>query len=238
MNKIVFLQNELNDMAKLLHIETSTKVCSVALSENGKLVDLLEESSDAYIHSERLTVFIEKIIKTNNWKLPELSAIVVTSGPGSYTGLRIGVSTAKGLCYALKVPMIAVNTLESIACLAQKKHPNSSICAMIDARRMEVFSTIFDKDLNIIKALSADVLVADSYQEFLPFIVSGDGAGKVKELWQNRNLVFDESIVSSAAGQVEIAFEKFKSEAFEDVAYFEPKYLKDFVVTPSKKKLF
>src|SRR5690554_100574 len=116
-------------MAKFLHIETSTKVCSVALSENGKLIDLLEESSDAYIHSERLTVFIDQICKKNNWKLNELNAIVVTSGPGSYTGLRIGISTAKGLCYALSIPLIAVNTLESIAYLAQKQHPNSTICA-------------------------------------------------------------------------------------------------------------
>ncbi|RYM35978.1 tRNA (adenosine(37)-N6)-threonylcarbamoyltransferase complex dimerization subunit type 1 TsaB [Brumimicrobium glaciale] len=224
-------------MAKFLHIETSTKVCSVALSENGQLIDLLEESSDAYIHSERLTVFIDQICKKNNWKLNELDAIVVTSGPGSYTGLRIGVSTAKGLCYALSIPMIAVNTLESIAYLARKKHPNSSICAMIDARRMEVFSTIFDADFKVIKSLSADILEEESYEKYLPIVVCGDGASKTKEIWNNRDVIIDESIVSSAAGQVEIAFEKFKNEQFEDVAYFEPKYLKDFVVTPSKKKL-
>ena len=162
----------------------------------------------------------------------------MTSGPGSYTGLRIGVSTAKGLCYALSLPMIAVNTLESIACLAQNKHPNSNICAMIDARRMEVFSTLFDKDFNVIKALSADILNENTYEEYLPFVVCGDGATKTKDIWSNRNVLIDETIVSSAAGQVEIAFEKFKNKEFEDVAYFEPKYLKDFVVTPSKKKLF
>jgi tRNA threonylcarbamoyladenosine biosynthesis protein TsaB len=225
-------------MAKLLHIETSTKVCSVALSENGQLIDLLEESSDAYIHSERLTVFIAQIIQKNEWKLSDLAAVVVTSGPGSYTGLRIGVSTAKGLCYALKVPMIAVNTLESIAYLAQKKHPNTTICAMVDARRMEVFSTVFNAQLNVIKTLSADVLEEHTYQEFAPFVVCGDGASKTKEIWKERNIIIDDSILSSAAGQVEIAFEKFQKEDFEDVAYFEPKYLKDFVVTPSKKKLF
>ncbi len=225
-------------MAKFLHIETSTKVCSVALSENGKLIDLLEESSDAYIHSERLTVFIDQICKKNNWKLNELNAIVVTSGPGSYTGLRIGISTAKGLCYALSIPLIAVNTLESIAYLAQKQHPNSTICAMIDARRMEVFSTIFDKDLKVEKSLSADIIEEKTYEEFLPLVIVGDGASKTKEIWMNRDLIIDDSIVSSAAGQVEIAFDKFKKEEFEDVAYFEPKYLKDFVVTPSKKKLF
>lgn len=225
-------------MAKLLHIETSTKVCSVALSENGQLIDLLEESSDAYIHSERLTVFIEQIIKKNDWHLSELNAIVVTSGPGSYTGLRIGVSSAKGLCYALKIPMIAVNTLESIAYLAQKKHPKRTICAMIDARRMEVFSTVFDADSKVIKRLSADILEEKTYEEFLPFVVCGDGASKTKEIWKDRNLTIDDTILSSAAGQVEIAFEKFQKEEFEDVAYFEPQYLKDFVVTPSKKKPF
>lgn len=225
-------------MAKLLHIETSTKVCSVALSENGQLIHIIEESSDAYIHSERLTVFIEQITKEKNWKLSELDAIVVTSGPGSYTGLRIGVSTSKGLCYALKKPLIAVNTLESIASLAQKKYPNKSICAMIDARRMEVFSTIFNSNLEVIKPLSADILEENTYQEFTPFVVCGDGAGKVKEIWKDRNLTIDDAIVSSASGQVEIAFKKFQKKEFEDVAYFEPKYLKDFVVTPSKKKLF
>ena len=232
------MQNELKNMAKFLHIETSTKVCSVAISKNGQLIDLLEESSDAYIHSERLTVFIDQICKKNDWKLNELGAIVVTSGPGSYTGLRIGVSTAKGLCYALSIPMIAVNTLESIAYLARKKHPNSSICAMIDARRMEVFSTIFDADFKVIKSLSADILEEETYEKYLPIVVCGDGASKTKEIWNNRDVIIDESIVSSAAGQVEIAFEKYTNEEFEDVAYFEPKYLKDFVVTPSKKKLF
>ncbi|HLV40834.1 MAG TPA: tRNA (adenosine(37)-N6)-threonylcarbamoyltransferase complex dimerization subunit type 1 TsaB [Brumimicrobium sp.] len=225
-------------MAKLLHIETSTKVCSVALSEKGQIVDLLEESSEAYIHSERLTIFIDQITKRNNWELSDLDAVVVTSGPGSYTGLRIGVSTAKGLCYALKVPLIAVNTLESIAFLAHKKHPGVSICAMIDARRMEVFSTLFDADFKVIKCLSADVLEEDTYEKFAPFVVCGDGATKTKELWKERKLIIDDSILSSAAGQVEMAFKKFQEKDFEDVAYFEPKYLKDFVVTPSKKKPF
>ncbi|PKR81423.1 tRNA (adenosine(37)-N6)-threonylcarbamoyltransferase complex dimerization subunit type 1 TsaB [Brumimicrobium salinarum] len=224
-------------MARFLHIETSTKVCSVALSENGKLVDSMEASSDKYIHAERLTVFIEKIIENNNWKLPKIDAIVVTRGPGSYTGLRIGVSTAKGLCYALNKPLISVDTLESIAQLASTKHPNTNICAMIDARRMEVFSTIFNSRFNVIKPLSADVLEENTYQEFLPMVVVGDGASKTKEIWKNRELTLDESISSSAKGQIELAFKKYQANEFEDVAYFEPQYLKDFVVTPSKKKL-
>lgn len=221
---------------KLLHIETSTKVCSVALSLDGKLMDVREENSDEFIHGEFLTVFIEDILEKNTWKLQDLHGIVITNGPGSYTGLRIGVSTAKGLCYALNLPLLSVNALESIAFLANKKHPNSTICAMIDARRMEVFSTLYSSDLKVIKPLSADVLDENSYQNFLPFVVCGDGAKKVKELWEGRDIIFDENILSSAAGQVEIAYQKYINKEFENVAYFEPKYLKDFVVTPSKKK--
>lgn len=223
-------------MAKLLHIETSTKVCSVALSHEGKLIDVVEENSDKYIHGEKLTVFIEEIIERNQISLQELDAIVVTSGPGSYTGLRIGVSTAKGLCYALNLPLISVNAIESLAQIAHDKHPTASVCAMIDARRMEVFSAIYDANFTPIKALSADVLDENSYQEFLPMVVCGDGAEKMKETWEGRDIIWEDEILSSAAGQVKIGCEKFLQEEFEDVAYFEPKYLKDFLVIPSKKK--
>lgn len=224
-------------MIQLLHIETSTKVCSVAISENGHLIDVLEESSDQYIHGESLTVFIANICERNSWQLSQIDAIVVTGGPGSYTGLRIGVSTAKGLCYALSIPLISVDALSSIASLAQKQYPNMNICAMIDARRMEVFSTIYNSDFKIIKPLSADVLEVDSYETFTPFAVCGDGASKIKELWANREITFADTILSSAAGQVQIAHQKFIDKEFEDVAYFEPQYLKDFMVTPPKKLL-
>lgn len=223
-------------MAKFLHIETSTKVCSVALSENGVLIDTLEESSEKYIHAEKLTVFIEEICKKNAWQLNGLDAVVVTSGPGSYTGLRIGVSTAKGLCYSLKLPLLSVNSLESIAYLANLKYPKSTICAMIDARRMEVFSTIFNANMEVVKPLSADILEENTYGKLEPFVVCGDGAEKMKEIWGKRNLTFDTSLLSSAAGQVKIAYEKYQNKEFEDVAYFEPKYLKDFMVTPAKSK--
>ena len=224
-------------MIQLLHIETSTKVCSVAISENGQMIDVLEESSDQYIHGETLTVFIDQICKTNSWELSQIDGVVVTGGPGSYTGLRIGVSTAKGLCYALNIPLISVDALSSIASLAQKQYPNTNICAMIDARRMEVFSTIYNSKLKAIKPLSADVLDADSYEEYTPFLVCGDGASKMKDLWENREITFADTILSSAAGQIQIGYQKFKAGEFEDVAYFEPQYLKDFVVTPPKKPL-
>lgn len=223
-------------MAKLLHIETSTKVCSVALSNNGNLVDLEEENSDGYIHGEKLTIFIDTIIKRNNWELKDVDAIVVTSGPGSYTGLRIGVSTAKGLCYALKKPLISVDAVESIARIANKTHAKVNICAMIDARRMEVFATIYNANLEVIKPLSADILTEESYLEYVPFVVCGDGAEKVQSLWNNPDIIVDTTILSSAKGQVEVAFRKFENKEFEDVAYFEPKYLKDFVTTTPKNK--
>ncbi len=222
-------------MVRLLHIETSTKVCSVAISENGQLIDCIEEHSDQFIHGESLTLFITSICKKNHWQLSQLDGIVVTGGPGSYTGLRIGVSTAKGLCYTLNLPLISVDALSSIATLAHKKAPNINICAMIDARRTEVFSTIYNASLEVIKPLSADVLDKNSYKKFTPFLACGDGAHKMQQLWHNREITFDNAVLSSAAGQVQIAFEKWKKKDFEDVAYFEPKYLKDFVVTPSKK---
>ncbi|MBW7867668.1 MAG: tRNA (adenosine(37)-N6)-threonylcarbamoyltransferase complex dimerization subunit type 1 TsaB [Brumimicrobium sp.] len=224
-------------MTRLLHIETATKVCSVALSEDGKLVDVLEESSGEYIHSEKLTIFIEEICKRNHWNLQDLQGIVVTSGPGSYTGLRIGVSTAKGLCFGLDIPLISVNTLESITQLALIKYPDAIICAMIDARRMEVFSGIYDNQMRLVKPLSADILDDNSYAEFEPFVVCGDGAEKVQTLWPNRNITVDITILSSASGQVQIAYQKYLNQEFEDVAYFEPKYLKDFMVTTAKSKL-
>ena len=127
----------------LLHIDTATKTCSVALSKNGVLVDFIELTEDGYIHGEKLTLFIEEVCQKNAVDLKELSAISVTSGPGSYTGLRIGVSVAKGLCYALEIPMIAIDALLTLAAQGKVKHPGKKLCCMIDARRMEVFSAIY-----------------------------------------------------------------------------------------------
>lgn len=222
-------------MVKLLHLETSTKVCSVALSENGKLLVLKETEEDGFTHAENLTVFIQKTLNQANWKLKELDAICVTSGPGSYTGLRIGVSTAKGLCYSLDKPLISVDALSSIAALAQQKHSEKTICALIDARRMEVFSLIKDKDFNTIKEISADIIEGDTYAEYSDMVICGDGAAKLQEIWKDRDFIFETEIKSSASGQIQLAFDKFNSSNFEDVAYFEPFYLKDFVGTKSKK---
>lgn len=225
-------------MIRLLHIETSTRVCSVAISEDGVLKDFRETHSDRYIHAEKLTIFIESLLQKNGWQMPALSAIVVSRGPGSYTGLRIGVSTAKGLCFALSIPLISVSSLDALIELGREKHPGQSVCALIDARRMEVFSRIADEKDKTLKPTSADILEASTYEEHDPFVVVGDGAEKVVDLWEHRSLTIAADIHSSARGQVKLATASFKAEKFEDVAYFEPFYLKDFIATKSKKQHF
>jgi len=218
-------------MIYLLHLETATKVCSVALSCNGELIALREESTQEYSHSEKLTIFIQEVVQESGITLQNLHGVSVASGPGSYTGLRIGVSTAKGLCYALDIPLISVDALVSMAKIAQKKYPEQTLCPLIDARRMEVYSGVYSSDLTLIKPISADVIDENSYAEFDPFVYFGDGAEKLSLMWENRKCLFDESIHASAIGQIECAYEKFLSKELENVAYFEPFYLKDFVST-------
>lgn len=218
-------------MTYILHLETATKACSVALSLDGKLLALKEDLAAEYTHSENLTLFVQDVLKQANISLKDLHAISVTSGPGSYTGLRIGVSTAKGFCYALGIPLIAVDALISLATQAVQKHSNTNLCALIDARRMEEFSAIYDSNLNVLKAISADIIDENVYSEFEPFVYFGDGAEKLQEIWKDKNCVIDTTIHSSAIGQIDIAYEKFQKGLFENVAYFEPFYLKDFVST-------
>lgn len=223
-------------MIRILHIETATKVCSVALSENGVVIQLIENEEEGFSHAENLNVFIQKALKKVGWGLNELSAVSVTSGPGSYTGLRIGVSTAKGLCYALGIPLLSVNALESIAVQAREKYPIHPICAVIDARRMEVFSLILNEKNQISKPISADVIDENTYSEHTNLVICGDGAEKLQEVWSERDFIFETNIKSSAGGQCKIAYEKYIAQLFEDVAYFEPFYLKDFIAIKSKKK--
>lgn len=218
-------------MTYILHLETATKACSVAISVDGKLLALKEDLTADYSHSENLTLFVQNVLDQTNISLKDLHAISVASGPGSYTGLRIGVSTAKGFCYALGIPLISVDALVSLATLAAQKHANTNLCALIDARRMEEFSAIYDAELNIIKPISADIIDENSYSNFEPFVYFGDGAEKLQEVWKDRNCTIDASIHSSASGQIQVAYDKFKKGQFENVAYFEPFYLKDFVST-------
>jgi tRNA threonylcarbamoyladenosine biosynthesis protein TsaB len=220
-------------MNYLLHIETSTKVCSVAISMDGELIALKESNDLEYSHGENLTLFIAAILEEADLKLESLAAISVASGPGSYTGLRIGVSTAKGLCYALGIPLIAIDALYSLAQLAKDFYPDYNLCSVIDARRMEVFNAIYSPSLKILKEISADVIDENSYQDFEPFVYFGDGATKLVESWKGRNCKIDATIHASAKGQIPAATIKFNRQEFEDVAYFEPFYLKDFF-TPKK----
>lgn len=218
----------------LLHIETTTKICSVAVSCNGNLMALKETDESEYVHGEMITLFIKEVLTKAKISPKDLHAVSVSSGPGSYTGLRIGVSTAKGLCYGLNIPLISVDTLYGLAVLAREKEINGTICAMIDARRMEVFSIIYDENFNIIKKLSADVLDENTYSPFEPYVAIGNGADKMVDLWKNRNVRFNLGIKLSATGQIGEAFEKYQKNNFEDIAYFEPFYLKDFVNTSKK----
>ena len=218
----------------LLHLETCTKMCSVALSENGKLLDCIENDAENYIHGEYLTVFIEEILSKNQLLPNQLAGVSFSSGPGSYTGLRIGLSVAKGLCFALSIPLISVSTLKVLALTGKEKYPNSTLVPMLDARRNEVYCEIFDKELTSIKPLSADILDEKSYQNFEPFVYFGDGAEKMSTQWENRKITFDESIKLSAKGQVALAYEKFNQNEYEDVAYFTPLYLKEFIIEGKK----
>ena len=212
----------------ILHIETATKVCSVALSLNGNLISCKESSNDEFVHGEQLTNYISEVVSSANIKLSNLSAVSVSSGPGSYTGLRIGVSTAKGLCFGLSIPLIAVPSLSSLIYLAKERHPKTTICAMFDARRMEVFGQVVDENGVELLPVGPQVLDEFSMVDYEPFLAVGDGTIKIKEFWGNRKVQFDDDIVPSAKGQRILANQKLKDQDFEDVAYFVPNYGKEF----------
>lgn len=190
---------------------------------------------DGYAHGKNLNVFIQDVLVQAKITIKDLTAISVASGPGSYTGLRIGAATAKSLCYSIGIPLIAVDALTSLAETALLKHSNTNLCALIDARRMEVYNLILDGNLDSQKTITADVIDENSYEEYLPFVYFGDGAHKLEELWKGRDCFLDSTIKSSAIGQVRLAFLKFQNNEFEDVAYWEPFYLKDFIAGKKAK---
>lgn len=218
-------------MAIILHIETATTNCSVSISKEDETLFLKEDNNKNYSHAESLHVFIDAVLKESNIALTDLDAIAVSKGPGSYTGLRIGVSAAKGLCFALNKPLISVPTLQALA--YQAKVENGIIVSMLDARRMEVYSCIFDSHYNQIRDTEAEILDHNSFRDYLEndkvyFI--GNGVDKTKDiLATHRNAIFIENKVPSANEMGLLAYNKYKISDFEDVAYFEPYYLKDFV---------
>ena len=223
----------LNDIY-ILNIETATKNCSVSLALNGHTIALRQMAEEGYSHAEKLHVFIEELILESNISFKNLNAIAVSQGPGSYTGLRIGVSSAKGLCFALNIPLIAVDTLQSLA--AQISISDGLIVPMIDARRMEVFSATFDKNLNTIQKVAAEIISEESYQKQVGKIhFLGDGASKCKVFLMKDNFIFhDEIRYPSAKEMSSLSFDKYQKSDTVDVAYFEPLYVKDFMITSKK----
>lgn len=223
-------------MNYILNIETSTKNCSVSIAKEGKTIICKEIAEEGYSHAERLHVFIEASLKEAGITYKDLSAIAVSQGPGSYTGLRIGVSAAKGLCFALDLPLIAVDTLKVLA--SQVTISNGLIVPMIDARRMEVYSAIFNTEFEKLREVQAEIINEDSFenlQDTIYFV--GDCAEKCKAVLTKENFVFlDEIKYPSAKEMSVLSYEKYKKNDIVDVAYFEPFYLKDFLITTSKKE--
>ena len=218
-------------MAIILCLETATTNCSVALCEDANVIALKEDNSKGYSHAEKLHVFIDEILKENDLKIDNLDAVAISKGPGSYTGLRIGVSAAKGLCFAQDIPLISVPTLTALAKQVTPKE-GEQVISMLDARRMEVYSAIFDSAFNQIRDTKAQVLSEDSFQQELAngkvhFI--GNGVAKFREICEHPNAEFVEDRLPSAKEMCSIAYDKYKISDIEDVAYFEPYYLKDFV---------
>ncbi len=215
-------------MATILCLETATTNCSVTLSENGSVIAFKEDKTPGYSHAENLHVFIEDVLKQASIDKGDLDAIAVSKGPGSYTGLRIGVSTAKGLCYALNIPLIGVETLDI---LAQQVSENAIIISMLDARRMEVYSAVFDSDKKRIRDTKAEILDKASFSKYLEnskVVFIGDAVEKFKDVCNHPNASFVEAYPSSIQ-MASIVEEKYKISDTEDVAYFEPYYLKDFI---------
>ena len=217
-------------MAVILCLETSTTNCSVAIAVDGEIIALQEDNNNKYSHAEKLHSFIDQVLAESGTLKSSLQAIAVSKGPGSYTGLRIGVSAAKGLCFAIDVPLIAIPTLEALAHQAEVE--NGCIIPMLDARRLEVYAAVFSSDNNQIRETKAEILDENSYDDYLKtnkvcFI--GDGVQKFRALCKHKNAVFIDNKLPSAKQIGALAELKYHKNDFEDVAYFEPYYLKDFI---------
>lgn len=235
-------------MGLILCIETGTDICSVALAEDGQMI-ALRESDLGHDHARKVGVFTQELLREHNISPDELDAVAVGKGPGSYTGLRIGVSFAKGMCYALGIPLLAIDSLRSLAACLVEEHQagivdivdwdNTLLCPMIDARRMEVYAELFDTELVPQSGVVAEVVTDRSFSEVLlqrkRLVIFGNGAAKCEGILEWAQYV---NIAPSARGLCAEAERKLQAGEIEDVAYFEPFYLKDFIVTASKKKLF
>ncbi|HOO18836.1 MAG TPA: tRNA (adenosine(37)-N6)-threonylcarbamoyltransferase complex dimerization subunit type 1 TsaB [Paludibacteraceae bacterium] len=230
-----------NQTVTILEIETSTNVCSIALSEENSCL-FSKVSKEGLNHAVLLSKYIQEALQVLKTRNKKLNAVAVSSGPGSYTGLRIGVATAKGLCYGLNIPLISINTLEilTIPVLRIIKEENALFCPMIDARRMEVYTAFYNAHLEIIRPISSDIINNDSYKKILeknPVYFFGNGMNKCKEYLQHSNAHFIENILPLATSMIPLSLKAYQEKQFENTAYFEPFYLKEFQITHSKKKL-
>ncbi len=233
------MKNNINNEPILLLIETATEMCSVAISKGEQIIAKREDAS-GYAHAEKLFLYIDEAVQQAQLTPAQLHGVVVSAGPGSYTGLRIGASAAKGLAFGLEIPLLSVSTLESIFYAAQKQHPstNALFIPMLDARRMEVYTATYQHDGTLVKEASATI-INEEYVAQLPtdttIIVSGNGASKTKELITLPNVIFDATPLS-AESLLTPALLKFNAEQYEDAAYFEPYYLKEYVAVKSQVK--
>ena len=227
-------------MAKLLLLESSTTNCSVGLAEDGKLIDLLEKN-EGYTHSEHMASFVQEILERNNVAPSELEAVAVGKGPGSYTGLRIGVSLAKGIAYGQNIPLISLESLQVIAKAAMDAGEKfDQIVPMIDARRMEVYTCGYDSELKRLNPIEAKILDEQSFETELKtsrIVFCGDGSHKFKASCKSKNAIFLDDVYPSTKYMSQLAYEKFRNAEFEDSAYFEPYYLKEFIALKPKKPI-
>jgi tRNA threonylcarbamoyladenosine biosynthesis protein TsaB len=234
-------------MSLILCIESGTNTCSVALGRSGELIDLVESHSEEHNHAKNLTVYIETLLKRGGLTAKNLCAVAVSKGPGSYTGLRIGVSAAKGMCYALNIPLIALGSLKVMAngvideyAKIDNSQPTDYFCPMIDARRMEVYTQLFNSKCESISRIEAKIIDRDSFLEILEtkkILFFGNGSIKTKGVINHKNAFFFDDFKPSARFMIPLSWKKFLERQFEDVAYFEPLYLKDFVAVLPKNKV-
>ena len=235
-------------MALILNIETSTEVCSVALARDGELIQLRENLAGQN-HAMLLTVYIKELLEELHITANQLDAISVSGGPGSYTGLRIGVSVAKGICYGSQLPLITITSLEAMAHhvitnfsdIHSTKPERILFCPMIDARRMEVYSSLYDRNGQLIRDIQADIIDHQSYIAYLKegsVVFFGNGATKCREAISHPNAIFIQDIITSSLHMIPLSERNFKLQQFSEVAYYEPFYLKDFVATIPVKNIF
>lgn len=224
-------------MSIILNIETTTKNCSVSIAEKGEIRALKELNNGTYSHAEVLHPFIVEVLNEANLTSGQIDAVAVSKGPGSYTGLRIGVSAAKGLCFAFDKPLISIDTLTSLSHSISIEH--GVIVSMLDARRMEVYAAVFNEKHKKIREIKAEIIDENSFGDYLKehkVYFLGDGAQKCKDIITHENAIFVDAKFPSSKEMAKLSFDKLKKNDIENVAYFEPFYLKDFIVIPEKKK--